>query len=283
MIPIVTLLTDFGWVDPWVGSVKGALYSEWARWPAGTTCPRIVDLSHDLPAGDIGAAAWFLDLVAPSYPAGTIHLAVVDPGVGGDRPALALAIGGQTFVGPGNGLFQVVAGRDRESGGEGARGVVRLDQALYQRTGSSGGVSATFHGRDVFAPAAAHLAMGVPLEQLGTAVGPEALGSLPDPGFPVGAGAPGPGYRIRWIDRFGNAISDLPRESVAGSLLAAGREVEVAGHRIPGPVKAYVHAEAGAPFWYWGSAGTLEVALRHGDAAATLGLQRGLALHVPGM
>ena len=283
MTRIVTLLTDFGWADPWVAAVKGVLYSEWTRWPAESSWPRIVDLSHDIPPGDVDAAAWFLENVAPGYPAGTIHLAVVDPGVGGDRPALALEAGGQIFVGPGNGLLSGMVQWGREFQGSGDLSVVRLDRSLYQREGSPGGVSNTFHGRDVFAPAVAHLAMGVPLKQVGIPVGDEALGTIAGQGFPAGRGAAGQSDRIRWIDRFGNAISDLKRQSAAGRLLETGREVEVAGHRIPGPVKAYVHAVAGAPFWYWGSAGTLEIALRDANAANSLGLHRGLALRVPGM
>ncbi|MBU8870090.1 MAG: SAM-dependent chlorinase/fluorinase [Gemmatimonadales bacterium] len=283
MGPVVTLLTDFGWSDPWVGAVKGVLYSEWDRWPGLIAPPPVVDLSHDVPAGDIEAAAWFLGNVVFTYPVGTIHLAVVDPGVGGDRPALALALGGHFLVGPGNGLFRGLVDRVLEKRGNQALAIVQLDNSLYHRTGASGGISETFQGRDVFAPVAAHLAMGIPLEQLGSAVGPEALGELPGLGFPEGSGAGGPMYRIRWIDRFGNGISDLERDSIAGLQLDGGREVEVAGHRIPGPVSAYVHAEPGSPFWYWGSADTLEIALRDEDASVFLGLHRGLALRVPGM
>ncbi len=283
MTPVVTLLTDFGWTDPWVGVLKGVFYSEWARWPGGIQHPPIVDLCHDIPRGDVEAGAWFLGNSALTFPAGTIHLAVVDPGVGGNRPPLALALGGHFFVGPGNGLFKGLTEGLAGSEGDGGLKVVRLDNSLYQRSGSLGGVSTTFHGRDVFAPAAAHLAMGVPLEQLGTAMGPEALGALPSSGFPEGSGAGGPRYRIRWIDHFGNAISDLDRKSATGRLLDTGREVEVAGMRIPGPVTSYVHAEPGSPFWYWGSADSLEIAMRDENAASRLGLNRGLALHVPGL
>jgi S-adenosyl-L-methionine hydrolase (adenosine-forming) len=282
---IVTLLTDFGLADPWIGAVKGVLYSEWARWPESGPCPRIVDLSHDVPAGDIEAAAWFLQYVVSEFPPGTIHLAVVDPGVGGSRPALAIADEGQFFVGPGNGIFHWLTSRKDHGSGAQDSGlqVVQLDQTLNNRPGHFSGVSDTFHGRDVFAPAAARLAMSVPLDQVGSPVGCEALGTIPGQGFPPGSGGRGRRYRIRWIDRFGNAISDLKRDSETGRGLDGGRDVEVAGLRIPGPMESYVHGEPGAPFWYWGSGGTLEIALRDASAAATLGLHRGLALHVPGM
>ena len=201
MSRIVTLLTDFGGADPWVGAVKGVLYAQWARWPVETELPRVVDLGHEVPRGDIAAAAWFLEYAAPEYPPGTVHLAVVDPGVGGDRPALAIEAGGQFFVGPGNGLFKGILESARAGDGIPEPRLVRLDRELYRRAGGSGGVSATFHGRDVFAPAAAHLAMGAPLEQIGTPVGPETVGSVPGEGFPPGSGAAGHKYRIRWIDR----------------------------------------------------------------------------------
>lgn len=288
MKPIVTLLTDFGLADPWVGAVKGVLYSEWSRWPETDRFPHIVDLSHDVPAGDIEAAAWFLEYVAAEFPPGTVHLAVVDPGVGGQRAALAAESRGQFFVGPGNGIFHWLtrAGEGDEAPPDGAVKLVLLDADLSVGSdppGRPGGVSGTFHGRDVFAPAAARLAMGVPLEQLGSAAGGQALGTIPGRGFPPGSGARGRGYRIRWIDRFGNAISDLARDSETGARMDQGREVEVAGLRIPGPMLSYVHGVPGAPFWYWGSGGTLEIALRDASAAATLGLHRGLALHVPGL
>ncbi len=261
----VTLTTDFGWRDPWVAEVKGAIHSVWHRYPG--LAGAVTDLVHDLPPGDIAAGCWFLKRVADCWPPGTVHLAVVDPGVGTQRPPLACACGGSYYVGPGNGLLGFLAGR-------GDLKVVRLDNSLYHGHPLTGKVAPTFHGRDVFAPAAAHLAAGVPLPQLGTAAEVEALGAL--------CAQDGEEFRIVWIDRFGNAVTNLEQSAAAGVRLAAGGWIEVSGHRIRGPVAAYGLAEAAEPFWYWGSAGTLEIAMRDSSAARVLGLKVGLVLGVPG-
>lgn len=265
---LVTLLTDFGLRDPWVAEVKGALHSAWARDPGGAPPPTVVDLGHDIPRGDIAAAAWFLARAARAYPPGTVHLAVVDPGVGSDRPAVACAARGQVFVAPGNGLLGFL--RD-EPGLE----VVDLGALPGRGHPATGRTSATFHGRDVFAPAAARLALGEPVALLGVALPASALGEAP-----AAAGPSAVGPRVVWIDAFGNAVSDLALEGATGRRLAAGARLQVAGTIVPGPYACYADAPAGRPFWYWGSGGTLEVAVPGGDAAAALGLRPGLALQV---
>ena len=265
---VVTILTDFGWRDPWVAEVKGVLLSQWARWPREVrTIPAIVDLGHEIPTGDMAAACWFLGRVWRRFPTGTIHLAVVDPGVGSSRPAVAAEQDGHFFVGPGNGLFSFLRG---STGNPPA--VVRLDNRIYQ---AEDWISETFHGRDIFAPAAAHLAMGVPLGQIGSPGGPELLGSL--------SAAASPSFRIRWIDRFGNAVSDLPRESPAGRFLEGGGRVMVAGTEVAGPLASYSQAVGDEVFWYWGSGQTLELACRGSSAAERLGLKPGLALAPVGL
>ncbi|MBK8166319.1 MAG: SAM-dependent chlorinase/fluorinase [bacterium] len=264
MSGLVTLLTDFGAADPWVAELKGALHSSWARYPQPVARPVVTDLGHDLPRGDVAAAAWFLERVAGTYPPGTVHLAVVDPGVGSTRPAIACAARGQCFVGPGNGLFSFLRS-------EPGLVVVRLEEACGRGHPASGLVSSTFHGRDLFAPAAARLALGEPAALLGPSADPAALGSL-------GAAAPGP--RLVWIDRFGNGISNLAAGSGEAGRLAAGARLLVAGTIVPGPFTCYAEAPAGRPFWYWGSGGTLEIAVPGGSAARELGLAPGLALAV---
>jgi len=264
MSRLVTLLTDFGTVDPWVAEVKGALHSAWARYPGADPHPMVIDLGHDLPRGDVAAAAWFLQRAAATYPAGTVHLAVVDPGVGTARPALACAARGQCFVGPGNGLFAFL--RDEPD-----LLVVRLEDACGRGHPRDGQVSATFHGRDLFAPAAARLALGEPPALLGPPVDVVALGN-------PAAAATGP--RLVWIDRFGNAISDLAAGSAEAGRLAAGARLLAGGLVVPGPFRCYAEAPAGQPFWYWGSGGTLEIGVPGGDAARRLQLAPGLALTV---
>jgi S-adenosylmethionine hydrolase len=241
--------------------MKAALDEQWARWPEGTTFPRTQDLGHDIPPGDVAAAAWFLERVHHRFPRGTVHLAVVDPGVGSARAPLAVAARGQFFVGPGNGLFAFLAAEVTE--------VVVLDNPLYH---SAHGVSTTFHGRDIFAPVAAQLACGVPLDQVGNPCETALLGRLDSPQNT------GQAFTIRWIDRFGNAITDLPRLGATGQQLDQGLPVEVGGYRVPGPLISYSEGSPGEPFWYWGSAGTLEIACRGESAARRLGLRPGLAL-----
>ncbi|MBU2500002.1 SAM-dependent chlorinase/fluorinase [bacterium] len=262
----LTLLTDFGWADPWLAELKGALFTQWARYPDLDVAPAIIDLGHDLPPGDVAAAAWFLDRIRGCWPPGTVHLAVVDPGVGTDRPAVACAAGGRHFVGPGNGLLAFLAGEpDLE--------VVRLDNPLYRGHPADGRISATFHGRDVFAPAAAHLTAGVPLDQLGSPGAATDLGALSC--IPAGTGP-----RIRWIDRFGNAVTDLAREGAEGAALGGGAGLLVGDRRVPGPLPHFAAAAGLGPFWFWGSGDTVEIAVSGGSAAEVLGLAAGLELRV---
>jgi hypothetical protein len=273
MIRVLTLLTDCGLADPYVAEMKAVLLAEWSRFPDPFPLPLLVDISHALPPGDVSGAAWLLDRVAPTFPAGTVHLAVVDPGVGTARPAVAVAAGGQFFVGPGNGLFGFLA-----RGGPVA--VVRIDNPLYQR-GRAGKPVPTFEGRDLFVPAAAHLAMGVPLHQLGTSAGPEALGAVDAASGDLADGADSTTAqvlgRIVWIDRFGNAITDVARDGPHGARLTEGVEVVVGSTAVAGPVVTFA-GSADRSFWYWGSGDTLEIALRTGDAAARHGWQVGMAV-----
>ncbi len=252
--PAVVLLTDFGWRDPWVAEVKGALLSSWARWPGDEPQPVILDAGHDIPRGDVAAGAWFLGRILPRFPERTVVMAVVDPGVGTSRPWVAGAAGGRWVVGPGNGLLtDVVEGPP-----------VVLDPVRRP-------VSATFHGRDIFAPAAAALAMGVPLTDLGRVGARADLGAAPyTPAGPA----------IRWVDHFGNGISDLAEGTPVADRLADGAPLVVDGRTIAGPFATYGAAPADAPFWYWGSGGTVEIAIPMGDAAGALGLHPGLVLDV---
>ncbi len=261
----VVLVTDFGLNDPWVAELKGALLSVWARWPGDVPRPRIVDGGHGVPRGDAAAGAWFLRRLLPDFPPGTVFVAVVDPGVGTGRAAVGCRAFGRLFAGPAGPLLSWLRQADDLE-------VAVLDREPYRGAPDGSGVSTTFHGRDVFAPAGAHLAMGVPLAQVGTPAAPDVLGPAP--------GAAGR-WTIRWIDRFGNAVSDLPRDGAVGRRLDAGAAVRVGGALVHGPAVTYAVAPPGVPFWYWGSGGTLEIAVRDGDAAAMLGLVPGLDLVVP--
>jgi S-adenosylmethionine hydrolase len=196
---VITLLTDFGLRDGYVAAMKGAILS---RCP---TC-RLVDVTHEIPPGDISAAAYVLRQAAGFFPKGTVHLAVVDPGVGSERRGIACEAGDQCFVAPDNGVLTAV-----------------LDPSLPVRAHviSRPGLwrddpSPVFHGRDIFGPVAAHLAAGGRLEDLGEAADPSGLVRTPWP-VPHLQGAEWPGEVI-YVDRFGNLVTNLPLE--AGSQMS---------------------------------------------------------------
>ena len=259
---IVTLLTDFGSADYFVGAVKGAILS---------VDPRavLVDLTHDIPAFDVEAAAYTLLAARESFPPGTVHVAVVDPGVGSGRRALAAECAGHFFVGPDNGLF----GYAFERGG-GAR-VFRLTNRKYFRQS----VSTTFHGRDVFAPVAGALSAGVPVDDLGEEVSDwvrlAPLAPLRRPDGSLEA-------RVIHIDRYGNCVTNLTRDDLTDEQIARGFEIG-AGGRIVSNFRRFfadTAGETGEPFAYLGSAGFLEVAAFRDSAARLLQLTRGQAIRL---
>ncbi len=255
MSAIVTLTSDFGTRDPWVAAVKGVLLS-------GCPQARVVDLSHEIAPHDVLEGALFLAQAAPWFPAGTIHVAVVDPGVGTARRPLAARAGGQLFVLPDNGLIALLLRR------------LALEQARViepgRITAAGGPASATFHGRDVFAPAAAALACGLPLADVGPDAG--VLASLPYP-QPLLCGGEVRGEIVH-VDRFGNLVSNIDAASLAGGCLG----VEICGRRLGPPLATYAEAAPGELLALWNSAGLLEIAVREGSAAALLGAGRAAAV-----
>jgi len=252
--PIVTLLTDFGGRDGYVGALKGVLL---------TRCPeaKLVDLAHEIPPGDVAAAAFALAAAAPYFPPGTVHLAVVDPGVGTARRGLALELGAQRFVGPDNGLFSIVLADAAAAAPPTAMRASSLENAALWRAP----VSPVFHGRDVFAPVAAHLAAGGRLEDVGPALAPDALVRLAasEPTESDGAlrGA------VIHVDRFGNLLTNLRLPADAAR---AGARVEIDGHALP-VVRTYGDAPSGALVALVGSTGRLEIAVNGASAAQRLG------------
>ena len=249
MTPIVTLLSDFGTRDGFVAAMKGVILEI-------APTARLADATHDIAPGDVEAAAFVLHQYWRLFPPGTVHLAVVDPGVGTERRAVALEAEGRYVVAPDNGLITRVMGAVPT-----AR-CVEMSAAEYWRSDPS----MTFHGRDIFAPAAAHLAAGVPLERLGPAVADPVLLTLEPPRRTpqeiVG--------RVAHIDRFGNLITDVPAE-----WLVDGWRVSVAGREVGSLRRTYADVEEGEPLALIGSLGTLEVAARGGSAASQLGAARG--------
>jgi S-adenosyl-L-methionine hydrolase (adenosine-forming) len=260
--PLITLFTDFGLGDPFVGVMKGVILG---------ICPqaRIVDLGHDAARFDPLAAGFALATAVAHFPAGTIHVAVVDPGVGGPRRPLAARIGRHLFVAPDNGILGwVLAAVGRAE----VRAIA--DPRLMRHP-----VSATFHGRDVFAPAAANLALGYPFARVGPRVADPVRPSLPRPAL-----EPGPALRgqVVWVDRFGNLITNVDGEALAALGAPAEAELHVVLTSHP-PVPVVSHYGAvgpGSVAAVLGSTGHLEIFANRGSAADALGAGPGTSLRV---
>jgi S-adenosylmethionine hydrolase len=234
-VPVhVTLTSDFGGADGYVGAMKGVL----ARLAPDAV---VVDLAHDVPRHDIAHGAWVLATSTREFPLGTVHVAVVDPGVGGARVPVVVEAGGHLYVGPDNGLFAYMAAAGSEA--------FAITSPAFRMPEAS----STFHGRDVFAPAAAALARGLPPSAAGPATC--LAGALPWP-----ARADGDRGVVVHVDVYGNLITNL-----AGP----ARAVMIGGQRAR-PVTTYEDLAAGELGCYLGSAGTLELAIREGSAAASL-------------
>jgi len=255
---IITLLTDFGLEDTYVGVMKGVIAS---------ICPQaqVIDLTHQVPPQDVPTAAFLLDISVDYFPDGAIHVAVVDPGVGTARKPVALRTAKAFYVGPDNGIFTLVLQRQK------VVQAVCLDNPKYRLPE----LSTTFHGRDIFAPAAAHLASGLPLGELGSPI--TRLQRLPLPRI-----------RVDWhgiratvvhIDRFGNAITNLTRgdyERWRSRWDVEQPVVEVVRAGIILPLSGtYGEVAHGQPLALFSSSGRLEVAVNMGNAAQTLSICRG--------
>ena len=242
MRPLVTLLTDFGTRDGYVAEMKGVIL-------AHAPDANVVDVSHEVPPQDVDAGRLALARYWRRFPPGTVHLAVVDPGVGSARAAIAVASDERLLVGPDNGILSPALL---------AAGARAVALPIPPRA------APTFHGRDVFAPAAARLATGTPLDEIGAGLAddpvvrrtPEAR-RLPDGSI---AGV------VIAVDRFGNAVTNLVAFG-GGTVVLDGRELPIG--------RVYADAAPGEPLALTGSNGLVEIAVRDGSAAAALGLGRG--------
>jgi S-adenosylmethionine hydrolase len=241
MSRVITLLTDFGTADGYAGEMKGVLCS---RAPDAV----LVDIAHDVAAQDVDGARLVVARYWRRFPPGTVHLVVVDPGVGGSRAAIAVESEEQFLVGPDNGALSPALLS------AGAR-CVELPLPA--------GAAPTFHGRDLFAPAAAALAAGMPLDSLGTVCTSPVIRRTPEA---VRRGDGAVGGVVITVDRFGNAVTNL--------VSWRGGTVEVNGRRLP-IVRTYADVEPGSATALVGSSGLVEIAVRDGSAATLLELKRG--------
>ena len=259
MKPVITLLTDFGARDYFVGAMKGVILSINPR-------ATIVDLTHEIPPQDIHAAAFNLLACYKDFPAGTIHLAVVDPGVGSNRRPILVETGDQFFIGPNNGLFSWIIDREREF-----TAWQIANEQLFRKP-----VSSTFHGRDVFAPVAGALSIGVPPESCGAAfldlVALERLTPRQTENGFEGS--------VIHIDRFGNCITNFTAEHIDEERIAAGAKLIVNDKEVSSIRKFF--ADQSGPknelFMLVGSAGFVEIASQNASAAAILSAKRGDAV-----
>ena len=251
---IITLLTDFGLTDPYLAMMKGVILSI-------NPNARLVDVSHNILAGSILQASGMILETFPFFPEGTVHVVVVDPGVGSDRRLIALETGGHLFVGPDNGVFWPVI--------EGSKGskIIHLRESKYFLPH----LTPTFHGRDVFAPVAAHLSLGVGPGQMGPAIN-----------NPVELKAPAP-YKIddilygqvMRVDNFGNLITNISRGDFADFVKTSKPCVYIGNMKINGLNNTYSDVDRGEPLALIDSSDRLEIAINFGRASEYMGIDPG--------
>lgn len=246
---ILTLLSDFGLQDIYVGAMKGAIAQV-------NPTLSVIDLTHDLPPQNLAAASFCLLNAYPYFPAGTVHVAVVDPGVGSRRRGVAIKIASGYLVGPDNGLFSGILSTTP------ALTAVELNNPDYWRSPFP---SNTFHGRDIFAPVGAFLASGTSIDRLGRAIDPDTLTQLP-------LSAPqitdlGVSGCIQYIDRFGNLATNIPAAAVEGKPWSV-----VIGDRLIPSVQTYSDVQTGEIAALIGSHGWVEIAVNCGSALSQLEL-----------
>lgn len=253
---VISLLTDFGLSDPYVGELKGVLLRL-------APSARLVDLTHGVRPGAIREGAWVLASGYGWFPAGTCHVAVVDPGVGGSRRGLVASSGGHFFVGPDNGLLVPAL---ESAGGAEIREISVRDPEHVRR-------GTTFDGRDVFAPIAARLHAGAPLSSLG----PEVHDPVPMAPFRPRPVDHGWEVEIVRVDRFGNLVTVADEGFLRRELGEDWRSasVRVGGSSVRGIRLAYGDVPAGQPLLSIGGGGTLEISVRGGSARRLLGVGAG--------
>jgi hypothetical protein len=243
---IITLTTDFGGDDFFVAAMKGVILSIHPE-------VHIVDVTHSVPAHDLRSAAWTLANCYREFPIGTIHVAVVDPGVGSSRRPILVTTEQHCFVGPDNGLFSYVYEQEE------VVSTIHIQASEYFRHP----VSRTFHGRDIFAPVAAWLSKGLSPSALGPAISDYVKFEVPQPELISPTHVRG---HVLHIDRFGNLITNLTARHWAD-----GAKLIVNGHDITRFQTHFADAPAGGPFAYIGSTGRIEIAVFRDSAAKWLG------------
>lgn len=251
---MITLTTDFGLKDSYVAQMKGVIRSI-------NPDVEIVDITHQVPPQDVRGASYILDSVIDSFPKKTIHVIVVDPGVGSDREIIAAEINSQYWISPDNGLLTFPAKRFTP------KKIITLTNDDYWQQN----ISSTFHGRDIMAPVAAHLGLGVPLSSLGEKINTEPI--LLDQNSPSITENEIHGEVI-WIDHFGNLITDITPDEFKNSFTDSS-VITVNNVKINRISKYFSEKKIGEPLAYIGSSGRLEIAIRNGNAAENMNIKPG--------
>ena len=261
---VITLTTDFGTSDAYVGVMKGVILGI-------NPSVKVVDITHSVPPQDVHEAAFLIHSAHRYFPKGTIHTIVVDPGVGSDRQAIVCQTDRAFFVCPDNGILTYLL-QEIENGGKQPESIVAIQNPAYHLPE----VSQTFHGRDIFAPVAAHLSLGVPLTDIGPPV--RNLIRLPIPTLEI-SGDKLMGKIVK-IDAFGNAITNISESLLTGmenpsTGESSNYEISVGSVGLKVLNRAYAESDMGEVLAIIGSSGMLEIAVNGGSAEKVLGLKRG--------
>ena len=257
---IITLATDFGLTDPYVAMMKGVILSI-------NPNARLVDISHQIKAGSILQAAGVIRETFLYFPRGTIHMAVVDPGVGGSRRLMGLEAGDHLFVGPDNGIFWPLIQKFKNAK------AIHLTENRYFLSK----VKKTFHGREIFSPVAAHLSLGVALEEMGTPMANPIKLELPAPSEKGGILY---GQIVR-VDNFGNLITNIPANTLDQFLKKSSPLIQVGNLSVRKLSQVYTDAVEGEPLALINSSDWLEVAVNLGRASEYAGMDPGEAIGTP--
>lgn len=256
---VITLSTDFGLTDPYVGIMKGVILGI-------NPDVRVVDLTHALSHHRLPEAAFVLNTTFFYFPSGTIHLVVIDPGVGGERRLIGIKGKDHIWIGPDNGLFTLVLKEQPK-----AKIIQLTNRAFFLKK-----IASTFHGRDLLAPVAAHLSLGTSLEEMGPTVSDPFLLPLPEPEIKknklIG--------QVLWADHFGNLITNLSRKALLPFLTGLPLKIGIKSHTITELSQTYSQGRPGALLALIGSSDYLEIACNLGSAAQKVGYQSGKEMMV---
>ncbi len=259
MSGLISIITDFGERDGWVGTMKGVILGI-------NPGAKLVDISHQITPGDVREACLVLQASFPFFPKGTVHLCVVDPGVGSARRAIAVETSHYKFVGPDNGLFTPIY----------QRGDFQAVEITNRELFYSPHPSFTFHGRDIFAPVAAHLSQGLALKEVGPRIGDLVRIELPSPGV-------GPREitgEVIYIDRFGNLITNIAKELFDRKVGSSPFKLRIGRAILKTLSRSYADVPRGKLLAHWGSWGYLELSVNQGSAQRFLSATKGTKLTI---